>query len=78
MGANMALTHANIFVTKLEARSIYMSHHAKHLLAWWRYIADIFLVWTGTESYLHSFHGFLNALDPDVKFTLNHSKKSIQ
>lgn len=77
MGANMAPTYANIFVTMLEERYVYVSHHANHLLAWWRYIDDIFFVWTGSESQLVAFHEFLNLMNPSIKFTLSTSTTSI-
>lgn len=78
MGANMAPTYANIYATGLEDKFVYVSHHAQHLMAWWRYIVDIFIIWTSTESNLHEFHNSLNYMDHDIQFTLNFSTKSIQ
>lgn len=74
----MAPTYANVFVAQLEERFVNGSHHAEHLLAWWRYIDDVFLVWTWTENELTDFHIFLNEMDPDIKCTLVSSKVMIQ
>lgn len=62
----------------MEDRCVYISHHFQHVLKWWRYTDDIFLVWTGTCDELHYFHDFLNGIDPDVKFTLKWSHESLQ
>lgn len=78
MGANVAPTYANIYVTNLEHNHIYVSHHARHLLAWWRYIDDVFAIWSGSESTLLDFYAFLNSMDPNIQFTLNRSTKSIE
>lgn len=52
MGANVAPTFANLFVASLEEGALYDSHHFQKVLGRWRYIDDIFLVWTGTQQEL--------------------------
>lgn len=47
-------------------------------MAWWRYIDDVFIIWTGTQEELTIFHTFLNNLDDDIKFTLNSSTTNVQ
>ncbi|XP_069841076.1 prostasin-like [Dendropsophus ebraccatus] len=54
MGANVAPTYANLVVTFLEERYVYGSHQFQHVLVWWRFIDDVFLIWTGGESDLFS------------------------
>lgn len=73
MGANVAPTYANIFMTELEETSIYTSCHHEKVLVWWLYIDVIFLLWTGTSQELLNFHNYLNSLDPEIKFTLTWS-----
>ncbi|CAJ0966647.1 unnamed protein product [Ranitomeya imitator] len=78
MGANMAPTYANVVMSVLEEDFVYVSHHFGLVAAWWRYIDDIFLIWTGTEDLLHDFHQYLNTVDDTIKFTLVYSKTDIQ
>lgn len=73
MGANVALTFANIFMAALEEETIYTSHYFRKVLRWWRYIDDIFLLWAGTTEELEDFHGYLNTVNHTVKFTLTYS-----
>ncbi|CAJ0966994.1 unnamed protein product [Ranitomeya imitator] len=74
--ANMA--PANVVMSVLEEDFVYVSHHFGLVAAWWRYIDEVFLIWTGTEDLLHDFHKYLNTIDDTIKFTLVHSKTDIQ
>ena len=47
------------------------------LLIWWRYIDDIFLIWTHGEDQLNSFITYLNSLHPTIKFTSSFSYSEI-
>ncbi|CAJ0936692.1 unnamed protein product [Ranitomeya imitator] len=78
MGANMAPAYANIVMSVLEEDFVYVSHHFGLVAAWWRYIDDVFLIWTGTEELLHDFNKYLNTIDETIKFTLVYSKTDIQ
>ncbi|CAJ0948100.1 unnamed protein product [Ranitomeya imitator] len=78
MGANMAPAYANIVMGVLEEDFVYVSHHFGNVSAWWRYIDDVFLIWTGSESSLTEFHNFLNIVDDTIKFTLVYSNTNIQ
>ena len=40
---------------------------------WWRFIDDIFMIWTHGEEHLKSFIGFLNSIHPSIKFTHEYS-----
>ncbi|CAJ0941725.1 unnamed protein product [Ranitomeya imitator] len=78
MGDNMAPSYANLVMSTLEEDLIYVSHHFRHVLVWWRYIDDVFLLWKDTEQELNNFHWFLNGIDDTIKFTLNYSRTKIQ
>lgn len=77
MGANVAPSFANIFVTTLESDAIYISHHFHNVVQWWRYIDDIFVIWKGTVEELQDFHVFLNSINRTIKFTLTYSLENI-
>ncbi|CAJ0948182.1 unnamed protein product [Ranitomeya imitator] len=57
MGVNMAPAYANIVMNVIEEDFVYVSHHFGQVAAWWRYIDDVFLVWTGRVESLLTFHG---------------------
>ena len=40
---------------------------------WWRYLDDIFMIWTGNEDELREFIEYLNNLHRTIKFTLEQS-----
>ena len=46
-------------------------------LIWWRYIDDIFLLWTHGEEKLNDFITYLNNLHPTIKFTSSFSYNEI-
>ncbi|XP_056409446.1 uncharacterized protein LOC130328055 [Hyla sarda] len=77
MGSNTAPTYANIYMAHFEEMYVYVSHHFRHVLGWWRYIDDIFLIWSGGVSELLSFQDYLNDVITSIKFTLTHSYESI-
>ncbi|XP_044129867.1 uncharacterized protein LOC122923195 [Bufo gargarizans] len=76
MGSNVAPTYANVFMAVLEEDLVYVSHHFSHVLGWWRYIDDVFLIWNGDSTSLESFHNF--KLDPEIAFTLTYSDTHVQ
>ena len=44
---------------------------------WWRFIDDIFMIWTHSLDDLQTFTTYLNNIHPTIKFTSNHSFTSI-
>ena len=44
---------------------------------WWRYLDDIFMIWTGNEDELREFIEYLNNLHPTIKFTSEQSSSSV-
>ena len=78
MGSNMAPTYANVFMRCFEEDVVYVSHHFRHVLAWWRYIDNVFLIWTGQVDQLMDFHRFLNSVYDSLQFTLVYSATNLQ
>ena len=71
----MAPSYANLFLAKFETDALMHAPHQPH--TWWRFIDDIFMIWTHTENDLHNFISYLNNLHPTIKFTSSHSSTSI-
>ena len=42
-------------------------------LIWWRFIDDVFMVWTEGEQHLKDFISYLNSIHPNIKFTHEYS-----
>ncbi len=50
----------------------------RHIVLWKRYIDDVFLIWSGTESELLEFHSLVNNKCSALKFTIEfHQEKMI-
>lgn len=75
MGTRMAPSYANLFLAKFETDALMHAPHQPH--TWWRFIDDIFMIWTHTENDLLNFISYLNNLHPTIKFTSSHSSTSI-
>ena len=71
----MAPSYANLFLAKFETDALMHAPHQSH--TWWRFIDDIFMIWTHTENDLLNFISYLNNLHPTIKFTSSHSSTSI-
>ena len=70
MGTRMAPSYVNLFMGKLE-REAHKNAPFKPYV-WWRFIDDIFMVWTGEDN-LKTFTHYLNSIHPTIKFTHEHS-----
>ena len=68
----MAPSYANIFMDRLERRLIKNAELKPRI--WWRYIDDIFIVWTEGEE---KFIDYLNSAHETIKFTYKWSKHEI-
>ena len=71
----MAPSYANPFLAKFETKALTRAPYQPH--TWWRFIDDIFMIWTHTEDDLRTFITYLNNLHPTIKFTSSHSSTSI-
>ena len=70
-----APSYANIFMGNLEKELL--SQSRKKPTVWWRYIDDVFALWTHGEESLNNFIGDLNQAHPTIKFTAEWSKESV-
>ena len=75
IGTKFAPPYACIFMDKLETN--FVKTQTLQLLVWFRYIDDVFLLWTHGEGNLKRFLEELNNYDPNIKFTHEYSKKEI-
>ena len=71
MGANMAPSFANLFLNMFETNALTNAPWQPHI--WWRYIDDIFMIWTEGSDRLKIFVDYLNNIHPTIKFTSSHS-----
>ena len=67
MGIRMAPSYGNLFMGKFEQQAI--DNSLLKPFIWWRFIDDIFMIWTHGEEHLISFIGFLNSIHPSIKCT---------
>ncbi|KAL9958229.1 hypothetical protein ACROYT_G035215, partial [Oculina patagonica] len=76
IGTRMAPSYANIFMDRLERSLIQNAEFKPH--TWWRYIDDIFIVWTEGEEKLNEFIDYLNNAHGTIKFTSKWSRDEIE
>ena len=75
MGTRMAPPYANLFMGTFESDALEKAPYK--LLVWWRFIDDIFMIWTHGQDKLTDFINTLNSTHPTFKFTSEQSKQSI-
>ena len=75
VGICMAPAHVNLFMGDLEKRLLAQSPIKPFI--WWRYIDDIFMIWTHQEDKLKEFITHLNSSRNTIKFTHKFSDSSI-
>ena len=75
MGTCTAPSYANIFMGKLE--STMLSDYPYKPLVWFRYIDDIFFIWTHGNDKLHDFIEYVNNYHSTIKFTCEFSTSKI-
>ena len=75
MGTRMAPAYANLFMADLD-RKLFAQSPLKPFI-WWRYIDDIFMVWTHGEDKLNEFITHINSSHNTIKFTHEFSESSI-
>ena len=71
MGTRMAPSYANLFMGKFEQQAI--DNSSLKPFIWWRFIDDIFMIWTHGEEHLKTFIGYLNSIHPSIEFTHEYS-----
>ena len=75
MGTRMASAYANLFMGDLEEKLLAQFPLKPYL--WWRYIDDIFMVWTHGEDKLEDFINHINSFHSTIKFTHEFSRSHI-
>ena len=75
MGTRMAPSYAHLFPAKFETDAVSRAPYQPN--TWWRYIDDIFMIWTHSVDDLHALTSYLNSIHPTIKFTSNYSFTSI-
>ena len=75
IGPKFAPRYASIFMDKLE--SDLLKSPGPIPLLWYRYIDDVFFIWTHGEEKLASFLKDLNNYHPNIKFTHELNKEHI-
>ena len=75
IGTKFAPPYACIFMNQVEGK--FLQTQKLQPLAWFRYIDDIFFIWTHGEKSLKNFMMEFNNFNPNIKFTYEFSKASI-
>ena len=75
MGCKFAPAYAIIFMHILEQKIL--QNYPLKPYCYWRYIDDIFMIWTHGVEALVQFHTYMNAQHPDIKFSMDYSATSI-
>lgn len=75
MGTKMAPNYAILFMARLE--EAFLNTQNLKPLVWWRYIDDIFIIWTHGVSTFHHFIDNLNNFHPIIKFTTEFSTEGL-
>ena len=71
MGTSMAPSYANLFLPKFETDALTRASFQPFI--WWRYMDDIFMIWTRSIQDLNTFTSFLNDIHSTMKFTCDYS-----
>ena len=74
MGTRVAPTYAVIFMNHFEETKIYGQNNLKH---WFRFIDDVWEIYSGTKAELLQFFDYCNSLHETIKFSFEFSKCSI-
>ena len=75
MGTRMAPCYANIVMAEVEIN--FLSGYPQKPLAYYRYIVDIFIIWSHGLHLLHNFINSINNQHSNIIFTSNISTMSV-
>ena len=75
IGTKFAPTYASVFMDNLETDFLNTQEYLP--LVWYRYIDDIFFIWTHGEEKLKFFRDDLNKYHPNINFTHHSNKECI-
>ena len=75
VGTKFAPPYACLFMDRIE--NVFLDSEIVKSWLWSRYIDDKFYIWTDGEDKLEGFLNRLNNFDPNLKFTYQNSKSSV-
>ena len=75
IGTKFAPPYACIFMDQVESE--FLKTQTYQQLVWFRYIDDIFFIWTHGQDKLEQFLDDLNKFHPSIKFTHESSRKNV-
>ena len=75
MGTGLAPSYSNLFMGKFEQQ--FLQTQNKLPLVWWRYIDDVFTIWTHRVPCLNVFLQELNNYHTTIKFTADWSAQEV-
>ena len=67
MGIRMTPSYACLFMSRLEQQMLDAAPCRPWI--WWRFIDDVFFIWTRDEESLHTFINHINSFHRTIKFT---------
>ena len=73
MGGPLSSLLADIFMDRLEQWILKFGRHSSKALLWYRFVDDIFCIWTGTDSELALFTHDLHSFDEKLSFSVTDS-----
>lgn len=77
MGSPVAPSVANVYMASVEDNFIINSKYRAHVECWYRYVDDIFMLWSGTENQLEEFMSHINSIHSLLEFTLTKDTQEI-
>lgn len=77
MGSPVAPSYANVFLSHIESRYVLPGSQSGNILAWLRFVDDIFVLWKGDEKALDEFAESLNKIHPLLTFTITKHKQTV-
>ncbi|KAL7372179.1 hypothetical protein ABVT39_011623 [Epinephelus coioides] len=78
MGSSCSPNYANLFMGKFEEDFVYHNNpFLPFLKCWYRYIDDVFFIFSGTLERLECFKEQINSRMPSIKFSLEYSYDSV-
>ena len=75
IGTKFTPPYACIFMDQFETK--FLENQNLKPLVWFRYIDDIFFIWTHGEENLRNFMAEFNLFSDDIKFTYEYNKDTI-
>lgn len=75
MGGPLSTLLANVFMDRLEQWVLRYGRYSSRVVLWYRFVDDIFCVWSGTNDELNMFTQDLQNYDPKLKFEVTDTNR---